>query len=176
MASASASPRPSFDGSCELSGTATFDHPVTNTVERNGGTFRSQPGLGNCIGTLRVGGEELGTQTWAVRARARARGEFSCITGSLGGRASMLFLGEGGKPIRVSGRRVKIRAHIAMAHAVAAASIEFLGARGTSAGGAYNFTPSAGAIAGCAQQGDSSLPMAVRMTTRGELVSLRKRH
>lgn len=172
---AQAAKRAFFDGSCELSGVARFDHPVTNNVEPNGGTFRTQPGLGNCIGTLRVGNRTLGTQEWAVRARARARGDFSCLSGSLGGRAVTLFLGEDGKPLRVRGRRVRVRGLIAMAHAVAAGSIEFLGGRGSTAGGVYNFTPSGGAVAGCAQNGDKSLPMAVRFTTRGEFASLRRR-
>ena len=171
-----ASPPPEFDGSCELSGTARFDHPVTNTVESNGGTFRSSPGLGNCIGTLSAGGRPLDGSQWQIRAKARAKGDFSCLNGSLSGRASMLFLDGEGDPLRVDGRRVKIRARIAMAHAVAAGSIEFLGGRGTSAGGAYNFTPSGGAVAGCAQGGDESLPMTVRMSTRGAFVGLRRHH
>ena len=85
----------------------------------------------------------------------------------------MLFLGENGKPLRVRGRTVEIRARIEMAHSVAGGTIEFFGARGTTAGGVYNFTPSAGAVAGCAAAGDRSLPMAVRMSTRGEFVSRR---
>jgi len=173
-AAASDAARPSFDGSCELSGVAEFDRPVTNETESNAGTFRSQPGLGNCIGTLKAGGKLLGSREWSVRARARARGEFSCVTGSLRGTARMLFLRDNGKPLRVRGRRVEIRAHIEMAHSVAAGTIEFFGARGTTAGGVYNFTPSLGAVAGCAADGDRSLPMAVRMSTRGEFVSRRR--
>jgi len=172
-AAASGAARPSFDGSCELSGVADFDRPVTNETEPNGGTFHSQPGLGNCVGTLRARGRLLGSRDWSVRARARAGGEFSCLTGSLRGSATMLFLGENGKPLRVRGRTVEIRARIEMAHSVAGGTIEFFGARGTTAGGVYNFTPSAGAVAGCAAAGDRSLPMAVRMSTRGEFVSRR---
>jgi hypothetical protein len=174
-ADAEAAMRPSIDGSCELSGVARFDHPATNAVEANGGTFHSQAGLGNCIGTLRLNGSDLASGQIPVRARARATGDFSCLSGGLGGRAVMTFLDQAGSPLRVNGRKVKVRSRIAMAHAVAAGSIEFLGAGGSSAGGIYNFTPSGGAIAGCAQGGDSSLPMSVRYTTRGEFQSLRRR-
>jgi len=173
-ASASAA-RPAFDGSCELSGIARFGHPVTNDVEPNRGKFRSQPGLGNCLGTLSIGDRVFEGTQWPVRARARATGEFSCLTGSLGGRASVVFLDGDGKPLRAHGRKVRIRAVIAMAHAVAAGSIEFAGAKGSSAGGTYNFTPSLGAVAGCAEGGDESLPMTVRYSTRGKLVSLGRR-
>ncbi len=172
---ASAAQRPSFNGSCELSGVVDFDRPVTNERTRNGGTFRTQPGLGNCIGTLRAGGKSLGSRPWSVRARARGRGEFSCLTGSLRGGATMTFLRRNGAPLRVDGRTVKIRARIVLRHALVAGTIEFFGARGTTAGGVYNFTPSVGAVAGCARGGDRSLPMAVRMSTHGKFISLPRR-
>lgn len=170
-ASASSSTRPSFDGSCELTGVAHFDRPVTNESEQNGGTFRSQPGLGNCVGVLRAGRRRFDSREWSVRARARARGEFSCISGNLAGSATMVFLRANGKPLRVRGRRVEIKARIEMAHTVVGGTIEFSGARDTTAGGVYSFTPSLGAVSGCAEDGDRSLPMAVRMSTRGEFVS-----
>ncbi len=87
----------------------------------------------------------------------------------------MTFLRRIGAPLRVGGRAVKIRARIILRHSVVAGTIEFFGARGTTAGGVYNFTPSVGAVAGCARDGDRSLPMAVRMSTHGKFISLPRR-
>jgi len=159
---------PTFDGSCELSGVATFDHPVTNAPESNGGTFRSHKGLANCVGDLSAGGRDLGSGTWPVRAHARATGTFSCASGSLTGRARIVVLGDDGRAIKVRGKRVRGWARIEMQHAVASGSISFLGRRDSRAEGVYNFTPSAAAIANCAAKGDKQLPMAVRFTTTGK--------
>lgn len=159
---------PSFDGSCELSGVATFDHPVTNTTEANGGRFRSQEGLANCVGDLSAGGVDFGSGTYPVKARARATGTLSCASGSLAGRARIAVLGDDGRTLKVDGRRVRGWAQIQMEHAVAAGRITFFGKGDSQADGVYNFTPSAAAVANCAAKGDKQLPMAVRFTTDGE--------
>lgn len=158
---------PSFDGACEISGVATFDHPVTNETEANGGRFRSQDGLSNCVGELSAGGEDLGSGTWPVRARARVTGPLSCISGTLNGRARITVLDGEGLALRIAGRKVKGWARIEMRHAVAAGGITFFGAGGSRAEGVYHFTPSASAVAGCAAAGDTQLPMAVRFATSG---------
>lgn len=159
---------PSFNGSCELSGVATFDHPVTNATEENGGRFRSQEGLANCVGELSAGGVDFGSGTYPVKARARATGPLSCTSGTLRGRSRIVVLGEDGRALKVGDRRVRGWAEIELRHAIAAGGISFFGAGDSRAEGVYNFTPSVGAVANCAGPGDKQLPMAIRFSTTGD--------
>ena len=171
-APAGAAAPPSVEGACELGGNAVFDHPVTNATRFNGGTFHSDDGLANCVGTLKVGGRSYGPRVWPVRATGRSTGNLSCAAGTLTGRATLLFLRPDGRPLRLSGSTIAFRARIVQHHVVAAGLIDFVGRPGSRAGGIYNFTPSASAIGGCFAAGDKRLPMTVRMSTLGSFTGL----
>lgn len=172
---ASAAPSPVFNGGCELSGVATFDKPVSNETKKNGGRFKTQPGLGNCVGDLTVGRHELGIASYPVRAVARGVGDFSCASGTLAGRGRIVILDEVGKRLRVRGRPVIFRAGFTMTHAVVGGTVAYSGTQDTLATGIYNFTPSAGAVTNCELAGERSLPMAVRFNTQGDFIGRARR-
>lgn len=171
-----AKPEMAFDGRCDVYGEVTFRDRVTTAVAENPFAFRTADRLTTCAGALRVGDETLRTRTRPVRVVVKGSGHVSCQNSTADGlRGKLLFLRRGKgdvfKPLRVDGRRVRLRTTISLEHVLNSVVATVAGAAGSRAEARATFFPTPEAIERCGQDGIRSLPFNGTILTAGELVS-----
>jgi hypothetical protein len=171
-----AAPEMAFDGRCDVYGEVTFRDRVTTEVTENPFVFSTADRLTTCAGALRIGDETLRSRTRPVRVTVSGSGQVSCQNSTAEGlRGRLVFLrrgkGDTFRPLRVEGRRVRLRTTVSLEHVLNSVVASVSGAEETAAEARATFFPTPEAIERCGEDGIRSLPFNGTIVTQNELIS-----